>query len=102
MMRREQRSTLFPYTVHFRSEDHPDLAGWLNNLGNKLGRRYECMGRMEDLEEAVRVTEQAVKVTPEDHPDLAARLNNLGNKLGRRDERMGRMEDLEEAIRVTE
>ena len=33
-------------------EDHPNRAGRLNNLGNKLGRRYERTGEMNDLEEA--------------------------------------------------
>lgn len=33
---------------------------------------------MEDLEEVIRVTRQAIEVTPEDHPDLAAYLTNLG------------------------
>ncbi|KAF2465628.1 uncharacterized protein BDR25DRAFT_239619, partial [Lindgomyces ingoldianus] len=72
----------------------------LNNLGNKLGRRYERTGKMEDLEKAIRVARQAVEVTPDDHPDLAGRLNNLGNKLKSRYKRTGKMEDLEEAIRV--
>ena len=67
--------------VDVTPEDHPDLAGRLNNLGLKLQRRYERTGKMEDLEEAIRVARQAVDVTPEDHPDLAGRLNNLGNEL---------------------
>ena len=46
------------------------------------------------LEEAIGVSEQAVKVTPKDHPNLAGRLNNLGNKLESRCERIGRIEDL--------
>ncbi|KAH0556259.1 hypothetical protein GP486_005813 [Trichoglossum hirsutum] len=57
---------------------------------------------MEDLEEAIRVAQQAVDATPEDHPDLAAWLNALGNKLRRRYERTGKMEDLKEAIQVTQ
>jgi hypothetical protein len=36
---------------------------------------------MEDLEEAIQVTQQAVKVTPNDYPDLAGRLNNLRGSL---------------------
>src|SRR5437762_1771972 len=56
-------------------QDHPDLAGRLNNLGNMLESRYERTGRMEDLEEAIRKAEGAVEATPEDHPDLAGRLN---------------------------
>ncbi|KAI9764064.1 MAG: hypothetical protein M1840_008868 [Geoglossum simile] len=81
-------------------EDHPDLAGRLNNLGNKLESRCECMGKMKDLEEAIRVVRQAVNITPKDHPDLTAWLNNLRTKLNSRYKRMRRMKDLEEAIRV--
>jgi hypothetical protein len=41
--------------------DHPDWAQWLNNLGIKLVRRYERIGEVKDLEEAIRVAELAVK-----------------------------------------
>ena len=58
----------------------PNLADWLNNLGNKLESRYERTGKMEDMEEAILKAEGAVKATPEDHPDLAAWLNNLGTR----------------------
>jgi len=67
--------------VKVTPEDHPDLAAWLNNLGNNLGRRYERTGKMEDLEEAIQVSRQAVEVTPEDHPYLAGRLINFGRQL---------------------
>ena len=70
----------------------------LSNLGNKLGMRFEKIGRMEDLEQSARRAQQAVDLTPQDHPDLASMLNNLGNKLERRFEGMGRMGDLEESI----
>ncbi|XTI93403.1 TPR-like protein [Cenococcum geophilum] len=79
-------------------KDHPDLAGRLNNLGNKLKSRYERTGKIEDLEEAILVARQAVDVTPKDHPNLAPVLNTLGNQLESRYKRMGKMEDLEEAI----
>ncbi|KAH7114709.1 CHAT domain-containing protein [Dactylonectria estremocensis] len=82
-------------------DGHPDLASWLNNLGNKLGLRYERTGEMDDLEEAIRTARQAVELTPDDYPDLAGRLNNLGNKLVRRYERTGEMNDLEEAIETS-
>ena len=62
-------------------EDSTDLASRLNNLGNKLQRWFERLGRLEDLEEAIAVTRRAVEVTPEDSIDLASWLNNLGNKL---------------------
>ncbi|KAF7502886.1 hypothetical protein GJ744_004955 [Endocarpon pusillum] len=72
----------------------------LNNLGTKLSCRYERTGKIENLEEAIRVARQVIEVTPDDHPNLAAGLNNLGNKLESRYKRTGRIEDLEEAIRV--
>ena len=61
--------------VDVTPKNHSNLAAWLNNLGNKLGRRYECTGKMEDLEEAIQMARQAVDVTPKDHPNLAGRLN---------------------------
>ena len=52
-------------------EDYPNLAGWLlDNLGNKLERRYKYTGKIEDLEEALQVSQQVVEVIPKDHPDL--------------------------------
>ena len=56
-------------------------------------------GRLEDLEEAIRVYQQAVARTPPDSPDLPDHLNNLGTGLRDRYARTGRLEDLEEAIR---
>jgi tetratricopeptide (TPR) repeat protein len=62
--------------------------------------RYERTGRLEDLEEAIRVFREAVEATPPGSPDRPGYLNNLGNGLRARYERTGRLEDLEEAIRV--
>ncbi|RKK76947.1 hypothetical protein BFJ68_g18006 [Fusarium oxysporum] len=81
-------------------DDHPNLAGRLNNLGNEFGLRYKRTGEMKDLEEAIKTARQAVKSTPDDHPDLAGRLNNLGVFLESWYERMGEMDDLEEAIQI--
>jgi tetratricopeptide (TPR) repeat protein len=83
-------------------DDHPSLVWRLNNLGNKLERRFERTRRLEDLEEAILRAEQAVAATLDDHPDLAGRPNNLGNKLARRFEQSGRLKDLEKAIRRAE
>ncbi|KAJ9412631.1 hypothetical protein QL093DRAFT_2027076, partial [Fusarium oxysporum] len=76
---------------------HPDLAARLNNLGNKLGRRYERTGETKDLEEAIQAVRQAVESTPHDHPDREGRLNNLGIKLESRYRRTGQIKELEEA-----
>ncbi|KAF5227665.1 hypothetical protein FAUST_11634 [Fusarium austroamericanum] len=81
-------------------DDHPNLAGRLNNLGNQLKSRYERTGEIKDLEEAIKMARKAIESTPNDHPDLATLLNNLGNRLSRRYERTGEMKDLEEAIKM--
>jgi hypothetical protein len=57
---------------------------------------------MEDLEEAIRMVEQAVEATPEDPPDLAMCLENLTNGLAERFERTRRIKDLEGAVRKAE
>jgi tetratricopeptide (TPR) repeat protein len=59
-------------------------------------------GQIRDLEEAIRVTQQAVDSIPEDHPDRAGMLNNLGNKLGVRYNRTGEINCLENAIKITQ
>ncbi|KAJ5804819.1 hypothetical protein N7474_010706 [Penicillium riverlandense] len=79
----------------------PTLREDWSNLGFTLRSRYERTGHIEDLEEAIQVSRQAVKVTTSDHPGLAAVLYNLENKLERRYERIGQIDDLEEAIQVS-
>ncbi|KAB5581191.1 CHAT domain-containing protein [Coniochaeta sp. 2T2.1] len=96
----EEAITVARQAVASTPDDHPDRAGRLNNLGNKLESRYERTGAMADVEEAITVARQAVSSTPDDHPGRAGRLNNLGNKLQSRYERTGEMADLEEAITV--
>ncbi|EJT69646.1 hypothetical protein GGTG_12530 [Gaeumannomyces tritici R3-111a-1] len=80
--------------------DHPDRAGWLNNLGICLRDRYSRTGAMADLEEAIRTGREAVDATPLDHPDRAGLLSNLGVRLGDRYSRTGAMADLEKAIQL--
>jgi hypothetical protein len=46
---------------------------------------------MQDLEQAIKVAQQAVDSTPVDYPDRAGRLNNLGAKLESRYKRTGQM-----------
>src|SRR5947199_10372277 len=71
------------------AEDRPDRAGRLNNLGNKLGRRYERTGEMQDLEEAIQVARLAVESTPEDNPDRARRLKDRRSDVEGQSEQTG-------------
>ena len=34
-------------------KDHPDFTKRLNNLKNGLSCQYKCIGKMEDLKEAI-------------------------------------------------
>ncbi|CZR61670.1 uncharacterized protein PAC_11567 [Phialocephala subalpina] len=85
--------------VDSTAKDHPDLAWRLNRLGDMLESRYEYMGKINDLEEAIQVNRQAINATPGDNLDFAGRLNTLGTKLESRYERTGNISDFEEAIR---
>ncbi|KAF2260201.1 hypothetical protein CC78DRAFT_429115, partial [Lojkania enalia] len=58
--------------------DHPDRATYLKNLSDKLGRRYERLSALVDLEEAIMVARQAVNLTPSDHTNRSTRLDSLG------------------------
>ena len=78
----------------------PQRPSLLNNLGSGLRDRFARSGRVEDLEEAIRVYQAAVAETPSGAPDRPMFLNNCGNGLRDRFARRGRGEDLEEAIRV--
>jgi len=57
--------------------DLPDRAGTLNNLGIALRRRFTRTGLMEDLDQAIEASEQAIELMSVDHPNRAAWLNNL-------------------------
>ncbi len=57
---------------------------YLNNLGAGLSDRYARSGRLEDLEEAIRVYQQAVDTTPPDSPNRPMYLKNMGTGLSAR------------------
>ena len=92
------------YTHHTEQRDRSELRepeSLLDITAHEDGQQYKHTGKMEDLKEAIRVSRQAVDITPEDYPHLATCIKSLRNKLERRYERTGKMEDLEEAIRVS-
>lgn len=60
------------------------------------------MGKIGDLEEAIRIIREAMDATLTDYPDCASWLNNLRVRLGDRYLRTGAMGDLNEAIRMTQ
>ncbi len=90
--------------------DHPTFSAApkrfqiaaLNNGGGVFLRRYWAVGRLPDLNRALRCWEQAVEQTPSGSLDLPGYLNNLGTGLSDRYARTGELADLERAIEVYE
>jgi tetratricopeptide (TPR) repeat protein len=80
---------------------NPDRATYLNNLGWRLGRRYERAGEIADLDEAIAITRRTIDSTPDYYPNRAGRLNCLAAFLERRYDRTGEMADLDEGIGIT-
>ncbi|KAF8555898.1 hypothetical protein OG21DRAFT_784229 [Imleria badia] len=60
--------------------------------------RFERLGELSDLEDAISRHKAAVDFTPESHPYKPTCLNNLGNVFLTRFERLGELNDLEDAI----
>ncbi|KAH6973035.1 CHAT domain-containing protein [Ilyonectria sp. MPI-CAGE-AT-0026] len=72
----------------------PNLAGYLNIIGNKFGKRFETTGAVEDLDLAVDATYAAMLSTPQGDARWISYLNNLGSWLAIRFDETGAMEDL--------
>ena len=86
--------------IGFVPDDHPKKAECINNLGVSLVTRFECLGDIDDLDEAITVQQQAFGLTPDHHPHKAGRLDNLRISLLTRFARLGDIGDLDEAITV--
>ena len=67
-------------------------------LAIRLTTRYDKLGVMEDLNEAVVLDREALDLRPKGHPDRAMSLNNLAIDLIIRYEQLWGVEDLDEAI----
>ncbi|KAB8267922.1 hypothetical protein BDV30DRAFT_231161 [Aspergillus minisclerotigenes] len=80
------------------SQEYPDRARAMVNLGMSLGMRFEQTGSRDDLRRSIEVTTSAAKRLPRDHPNRSVTLSNLGMLLDKLYERTGRIEDLSRAI----
>ncbi|KAI9574287.1 TPR-like protein [Boletus coccyginus] len=72
----------------------------LGNLGSALRYRFNRIGELSDLEDAISRQRDAVELTPHGHPHRPGRLNNLGNSIRARFQRLGEPNDLEDAISI--
>ncbi|CUA73163.1 hypothetical protein RSOLAG22IIIB_10604 [Rhizoctonia solani] len=67
-------------------------------MGVSHRNRFQRLGDLGDLEQAIQYESRALDLTPDDHPDLPRRLINLGVSHGDRFERLGELSDLEKAV----
>ncbi|CCM00043.1 uncharacterized protein FIBRA_02069 [Fibroporia radiculosa] len=74
----------------------------MNNLGTALLNRFERRGNLANIDRAISVEEDAVRLTPHDHPDKPRYLSSLGTALLTRFERLGNLADIDRAISVEE
>src|SRR5262249_61289249 len=79
-------------------EDHTDRAPHLTNVGEALRARFERVGDLADINEAVVIGRAAVAATPTDHPDQTKYLRSLGKALQARFERVGDPANANEAL----
>ena len=55
--------------VDITPDGHPRKPGLLQDLGDFLFTRFECLGQLNDLEDAISRQREAVDLTPDGHPD---------------------------------
>ncbi|KAJ8107234.1 hypothetical protein OPT61_g9005 [Boeremia exigua] len=84
------------------NDDPADHARLLDTLGNYLGMRYSIFGAMGDLEEAILLGSEAVRMMPPTNPNHILCLNNLATSLGDRYRRHGDMASLDESIQIAQ
>lgn len=100
------------------AQDHPSRACYLSNLANQLTRVYErttfdhpslksapsgtqeqmTSRAVDDLQQAILYSKEALIATPEDHPHRANHLNSLTTALDLKYEQTKAIEDLQQAI----
>ncbi|MEV4693554.1 hypothetical protein AB0K27_20925 [Micromonospora echinospora] len=78
--------------------DADPRSDWLSNLSNVLRRRYERLGTLGDLDQAVRAARRAVDEASADDPAQAKYLSNLALALRMRYEHLGEPRDLDQAV----
>ena len=70
----------------------------MNHLALCLSTRYDQLGAVADLEEAIVLNREALERRPQGHPDRSSLLNHLALSLSTRYNQLAAVADLEEAI----
>ena len=85
--------------LELRPQAHPDRSSSLNSrLASCLWTRYQQLGAVADLEEAIVLAREAVDLTPRGHLQKPRYLTHLGNCLFTRFACLGEPSGLEDAI----
>jgi tetratricopeptide (TPR) repeat protein len=77
---------------------HLNIPACLNNLANALSVRFERLGKLSDVEDAIATHRRAIQLTSDDHPDKPIFLSSLGASLIARFERFDEFDNLEDAV----
>ncbi|RPA93056.1 hypothetical protein L873DRAFT_1793879 [Choiromyces venosus 120613-1] len=80
--------------------DHPDRAGIYNNLGGMFYKRFKRIGDLEDLQKAIKHSEEALSATPQVHAGRAGFYLNLGMSVESRYMCANSVEDFNECLRI--
>ncbi|KAH7186862.1 CHAT domain-containing protein [Fusarium oxysporum] len=77
-------------------------AKLLEGIKSRLPKRTDRSSEIASLEDAIRLAERAVDLTPQNHPNLAPRLGGLALRLLSRYDRLGDIKNLEDAIKFAQ
>jgi hypothetical protein len=80
------------------ASDTVNGPGFRFSLAGFLRARYDTLGNPHDLDEAVRIGENAISVTGTAHPERSGFLTNLAVSYWRRYERDGSARDAQRAV----
>ncbi|KAG2070866.1 hypothetical protein BDR04DRAFT_1155112 [Suillus decipiens] len=86
--------------LHSCPPGHPNRSLSLYNLATSLQNRFKQRGVISDLDEAIKLRQDALVLRPPGHSDRSTSLNTLANSLADRFEQRGIMSDLDEAIEL--
>ncbi|KAJ7226683.1 hypothetical protein GGX14DRAFT_385492 [Mycena pura] len=87
--------------VQLIPDSHPDKPSFLNNLGSSLGRRFEQLRNLNDINEAIMKVKAAVRMTPDSHPHKPSFLNNLSTSLLHRFKQLSDLSDIDDSILIS-
>ncbi|KAG8737444.1 hypothetical protein FRC10_008179, partial [Ceratobasidium sp. 414] len=94
----DQRIHIFEQGLLLFPDNHPHKPKLLIALSDLLQNRFERLGNLLDIDQAIMYSQQAVLLALDDDEDKPFWLNSLGNCLQRRFEHLGSLADINMAI----